>query len=178
VRRSVLPAWACLVVWSAWLAALQGGLVSSRVFGAWVPDLGLVLLVGLAARIPRARARPLALAIAAVRVAFSTDPPLAILAGYLAAAEALVALRGIVEVDRLLPRALAAGLAALGLAAFWTLARGQELALRGLAAPGSPLGPGAWASAAATATAAALCLPHARRLPGLSPLWRGRGRPA
>jgi len=160
-------------VWCTWLFALQGGIASAGLVGAFVPDLGLVVLLAICARLDRDRARRAAIVIAAVRIAFTADPPLAVVAGYVGVAWVLLALRGVVEVERLAPRALFGGLGALVLGAFWSLAHARELALRGIAVPPPErLG----AAALATALVAAAAVPWVARLPGLSPLTRPRAR--
>ena len=171
MTRAPLFAWACLVVWAVWLFALQGLWATSR-FGAWVPDVGLVLLLGLILRVTPRRARWAAVWIAVARIAFGADPPVAVLAGYLGFVGFCRALRGAVELERPLVRAVLGGLGAALLAFFWTAAREIEIDRHGV----SPHLQGFyWQSAAATALAALLLGALPARLPGLVPLWKRRG---
>jgi hypothetical protein len=171
VTRARAVAWVSLLVWAAWLFALQGLFASSRVAGSWVPDLGLLLLLALegrlreGGRLPQRRLLVAALVIALARAAFSSDPPLALAAGYLGVAGVLGALRQWVELDHPFARATLAGGAALALGAFWILS--AEL-------PNEVLRALPWEPALATAAAAVVVLPALGRLPGLTPLARAR----
>jgi hypothetical protein len=161
-------AWALLVLWSAWLFALQGLFAGSRA-GDWAPDLGLILILALDARMPTARARVAALCVAAARIACSTDPPLAVVAGYLGAVACFGALRELVEIDRPLARAVLAGVLALALASWWILCRSLATPYYGAQVPVIDL---AWRSALSTGLCALVLFPLLARLPGVSPLWR------
>lgn len=171
MSRAPLFAWLCLGVWATWIFALQGLWAAS---GArrWTPDLGLLLLVGLTLRLGPARARWAALWVALVRIAFSADPPLAILVGYLGFVGVCHFVRGAIELERPLARALLAGAGAALCAWLWTGARALELAADGIHAP---LQHFAWPSALATGLAALVCAPALGRLPGLTALARRRG---
>ncbi|MEW6074450.1 MAG: hypothetical protein AB1726_17880 [Planctomycetota bacterium] len=168
-RGAPFVVWLLLVVWGAWLFAVQGALASLPALGQWVPDAGLLLLLALDARLERREARIAAGLVALARVAFTADPPLAVLAGYLAVVWIAGRLREIVEIDRPLSRALLAGLLAAALSAFWIASR--TLALGPAAA--FPAGGGiVLRGALATAAAALLLPPLLARLPGLTPLGR------
>lgn len=165
-----LFAWLCLFVWGTWIFALQGLLASSSL-ARWTPDLGLLLLVALTLRLGPARARWAAAWVALLRIAFSADPPLAILAAYLGFVGACHFVREAIDLERPLARALLASVGALGSAWLWTSARALELAADGIHAPLERL---AWPSALSTGLAALCLAPVLGRLPGLSPLARRR----
>jgi hypothetical protein len=160
--------WSLLVLWSAWLFALQG-LFAGTSAGAWAPDLGLILILALDARMPSSRARGVALCVAAARIACTTDPPLAVVAGYLGAVACFGALRDVVEIDRPLVRAVLAGVLALALASWWILCRSLATPYYGAEVPVFEL---AWRSALSTALCALHLLPLLARLPGVAPHWR------
>jgi hypothetical protein len=172
VSRAPLFAWLCLGVWGTWIFALQG-LLASSALRRWTPDLGLLLLVALTLRLGPARARWAAAWVALLRVGFSADPPLAILAAYLGFVGVCHLVREAIDLERPLARALLACAGALGCAWLWTSARALELAADGIHAP---LERFAWPSALATGLAALVLAPALGRLPGLSPLARRRGR--
>lgn len=176
-------AWLLLAVWAAWLYALQGlvvhlGGAGSLALGvppgAWVPDLGLVLMLALAAELPASRVPLAALTVAAARAAVGIDPPVAVLAGYLGAASAYAALRRVVVESRRL-RVLATGLASLALGAWLIAARAARLPDP---PPPAELFPVGW-YVPALFTALAAVFPGALllRLPGLGGLLPS-GRPA
>ena len=171
MKRSPALAWLLLLVWSAWLLALQGLFAARAAVGAWTPDLGLVLLLGLGAGLGRRQAVLAALIVAGARTAFTSDPPLAVLVGYLAVIGVAGWLRGVLEIDRPLARVLVAAVLTLVLAAYWSLASRIALGPDALALPP----PGwAWTNALATGAAALVLAPLLMRLPGLSPLRRAR----
>jgi hypothetical protein len=168
VRGGRTISWVLFVGWCAWLIALQGVLGATPSIGFWAPDLGLLLLFALDGRVSPREARRAAILVALTRIAFSTDPPLAILAGYLGAVWFFGALRRIVEVDRPLPRALFAGIVAPVLAAFWILSRRLALSSEAALFPAAEI---FWKGALSTALLALLVLPLLARLPGLPRLW-------
>jgi len=182
VTRGALLAWCLLAVWSAWIFALQGSLAAAG--GAWVPDLGLVLLLALAPRLSTASLPLAGLAVALGRIAVSIEPPLAVLAGYLAVVAFARGLRSVVEIRSALPRTLLAAACAFVLArwfAFVHEARESEaLALSSGLAPESwpELAAWSWSVALASGVAALLLGPALVRLPGLSPLHRRSAWPA
>ena len=140
-RRSPWP-WIVLLIWCAWIYALLGRLASEPGVRGWVPDLGLVLLLGLEPRLSARDALRAALLVAAARAAFSADAPTAILAGSVGAVWISGALRNVVESDAALPRAAVTGLCALLfglLLAFVHRARlGGSLACSAAAPPSCP----------------------------------------
>ena len=171
-------AWVLLVVWCAWLLALQGLLASGASpgapLGAWTPDLGVVMLLALG---PTQRGARMGLAVAIVsgaRIAFTGDPPLAILVGYTAVAGVASRLRETLEIDRAVPRALLAALLALALSAYWMAAARIALGAGTAEALSAPRW--AWASALGTGAAALVLAPLLVRLPGLSPFRRQSSR--
>jgi hypothetical protein len=177
MRRGRGLGWCLLVVWCAWLFALQGLFASSTLLGPWTPDLGIVLLLALDPRLDRSDALTAIAVVAGSRIAFTSDPPLAVLVGYATLVFLVRRLRRGLEVDRALPRAFVAAVAAAVLTAYWTLCRGVALAADGL--PTAPGDAGAstralLAAAGATALAAVFLGPLLVRLPGMSPLRRRR----
>lgn len=165
-----LIAWACLLVWSAWAFALQGLLARSEFTASWTPDVGVVLLVGLASRMPAGRARVGAVVLALVRAGLGGDPPLAVLAAYLALAEFVAALRRSVDTDGALLRGLLSGVGALAVVGWLTTVH----AVRADTPMdwSAPLATWAWRAAFTTAALAVGFGGWLRRLPGLGPLWR------
>ncbi len=115
---SRLVAWVLVVVWFAWVHALQERMSVSETFGIATPDLGMVLFVGLLAAVRKGDIFLLAILAAIGRKSFSIDPSLAILCGFLALAWVTSLLRHMVELSSPLWRALISGAGALGLA-FW-----------------------------------------------------------
>jgi len=158
-----------LLVWSTWIYAVCGWLAATGALGAFVPDLGLVLLLALAPRVSPAEARVAALLVGLARAAFSADAPLAILAGLLAAVELSRALGGFVEADGVVARSLLAGAMALFLGILLALVHAARLdpaVVRGsLPFPAGPV----LRCALSTALAAGVAAPILARLPGLSP---------
>ncbi|MCC7012580.1 MAG: hypothetical protein IT454_08470 [Planctomycetes bacterium] len=175
--------WVFVAVWLAWLHALQGALVERLALSSWVPDLALVLLLALAAKVERAHLAYLAAAYAAARCATSIDAPVAIVAAALALTTLARIWRGVVELGNPIPRALLAASCACALHVWFALvhhvrfvaaATAQaETAGRGF----DPLGELAHAApgAAASALVALVLGPWLARLPGLGAL--GRRRP-
>jgi hypothetical protein len=107
VRRSSLFSWALLALWSTWLHALQGQWAAGS---SWAPDLGMVLMVVLAARMPSGELATAAVAVALGRVAVTIDPPAAVLVGLLVPALVFGGLRSVVVIREGLARSLLAGL--------------------------------------------------------------------
>ena len=108
--------WVCLVLWSIWLFGLEGLLAGASAGQPMAPELGLALLLALAARMDRARARRAALLLAVVRSGMSADPAVAVAAAYLAAVELEALLRRNVDVEGVATRSVLAALAGAGLA--------------------------------------------------------------
>ena len=109
--------------------------------------------------------------ISGVRIGFSTDPPLAILAVYVGIAGLYGILGDSFSLERGIARAVLAAVGALALAGFATLARSLSL-------PDSsslvPIRQMAWRGALSTSLVALFLAPLFARLPGLSPLWTRR----
>jgi len=120
---SRLAAWCLLVVWFAWIHALQERMSASETFGLATPDLGMVLFVGLLAAVRKDDVYLLAVLAAIGRKTFSIDPGLAILCGFLGLAWIASLLRHMVELSSPLWRALIAGAGACGLASWLELVR-------------------------------------------------------
>ncbi|MFT7667401.1 MAG: hypothetical protein ACI8X5_000080 [Planctomycetota bacterium] len=110
--------WLCLVVWFAWIHALQERMSVDDTFALATPDLGMVLFVGLLGLVRKGDVFFLALVAAVGRKSFSVDPSLAILCGFLGLAWLASLLREIVELSSPLWRALLVVLGACGLS-FW-----------------------------------------------------------
>jgi len=170
VRRPSLLAWALLALWSAWLHALQGQWAAAS---PWAADLGMVLLVVLAARMPAGDLVKGGLAVALGRIAVTIDPPAAVLVGLLVPMAVFGALRSVVVIRAGPARAVLAGLASALLA--WWLAH-----VHLVRAGGSPAGlaasldPGAWRTALSTALVALVLGPLFALLPGLALVTRRR----
>ncbi|HED66204.1 MAG TPA: hypothetical protein ENJ09_11690 [Planctomycetes bacterium] len=167
--------WFLLVVWSAWLFALQGLVASTPELADWTPELGVVLLLALDPRLDRSDALLALLIVSAGAIAFSSDPPLAILAGYGAVVFVARSLRSIVEIDQPIARALLAGVSAAVLVSYFDLSRSALLASEGLGPVAGGIG-GArvFHAALGTALVTLVAAPLVLRLPGMGPLRGGR----
>jgi len=174
VARRLL-AWLLLLVWSAWLASLQGALASRA--GAFVPELGLLLVVGLGARLSARELQGAAVVVALGRLSVGVDPVPAVLAGLLAVAAVESFLRRSFDLGGPLARGATAGVYALGLG-LWLQAvnalRGGGDAVELGAAALHPAA--ALLLALATAVGAPLLAPVLGRLPGLALLRDERAR--
>lgn len=135
MRSSPVISWGMLALWSALLLSLQLVLVyrmhpHGAGAGTWMPDWTVALAVALAVRVPRAQILPVVLVLALVRVAFSTDPPVAIFAAFLGVSLFVNGLRVAVDVSGLLPRTTIAFVCALVLGVWGPVvqfARGHTL---------------------------------------------------
>jgi len=159
-------AWVLLLVWLTWMFAVQARLGVGSAAAAWIPELGLVLAVSVLAHLEEREGPILAIVLALSRSAFSSEPPVAILAGSLGLVLLGFGLRSVVELTGPLWRAVIAG----GLVLVFDLWLALVHAARSLGA-----GPqvDAWPLLAAAASSAALALiasPVLARLPGLTPL--------
>lgn len=169
IRRVPFTTWVLFYVWYAWGVAVQSFVADPARLGAWTPELGVLLIVAVEGVLPKREAVGVAIGLALLRMTFSADPPFAVFSGYLAIAWTLGALRELLLVDRALARTLLAFLLALAFGAWLEFAHARadgaalELAWPSLAA-----------TAGATAFAALVGVPVARRLPGLTPLWQRR----
>jgi hypothetical protein len=100
-------------LWAVWLVALHawiggGGSPLSETPARWMPDLGLVLALSLLARVEVADAPWIALVAAFTRAAFSAEPPIVLLTGFLGIVLLALVARSAVELTGPLWRALAA----------------------------------------------------------------------
>ncbi|QDU69028.1 hypothetical protein [Engelhardtia mirabilis] len=165
-----LVGWACLLLWSAWAFAAQGVLARSDLFASWTPDVGVVLLVGLASRMTPERARAGAVLLALTRAGLSGDPVVAVLAAYLALVVVVSSLRASVNTDGTVLRGFLSGLGALAVVGWLALV---DLVRADTPVGWSqPLGEWAWRAAFSTALLSFVFGGWLRRLPGLGPLWR------
>jgi hypothetical protein len=172
VTRSLGLAWLLLALWTGLLVALRGmALAADSTLGAWMPHLGLVLLLALDGRLAAGRARLAAVVLAGVYAALGPGPPLAFLAGTLGVVGLTRSLRTVLEIDGPLGRAVVAGVAVMALALLVSLARAARLPLEGGEAATLEL---AWRGALGTALLALVLGARFARLPGLAPLLQGR----
>lgn len=170
MKNERLLAWLALAIWLLACFALQGTLARGSA-ALWFPELGLVFLLALLARMEERDAWIAGLLAACVRSAFASEPPLVQLAGLLGFALLVMALRSSLEISAPLLRAAATVLCVfacdlwfyLGCAARAYWARGS---LAGWEPPLVPLLLVALSSGLLAFVAGSL-LAH---LPGLSPL--------
>ncbi len=169
--------WVLLLAYAVWACALDGALAcAARDFG-WTPELFVVLLVALAARLPAHELPLLALLCALARTSVSIDPPVTSFALSLGMVALARVTRGIVDVQGAWPSAMLAAACA-GLGVLWcTLASDARLAagrLDGIALPiDASLALSLAARRALSTGVAALALgPVCAHLPGLGILWR------
>lgn len=156
--------WLLVVVWFAWVSAIQQRLGGGEVFDLAAPDLGMVLFVVLLGIVRREDVFLLGLLAALGRKTFSVDPGVAILCGYLGLAWVASVLRGLVELESPLWRGALAAMGACGLGLWLEVVR---FARAGAAAPQlEALLPLAFTSGLAGLALGGLLA----RLPGLSPL--------
>jgi hypothetical protein len=159
-----LVAWCLLVVWFAWIHALQERLSVSEAFALATPDLGMVLFVGLLGVVKKSDVFMLAVIAAIGRKSFSIDPSLAILCGFLSLAWLASVLRHMIELSSPLWRAALTVFGACGLTLWLEVVRYARI---GATLPQLD----ALLPLAFTSGLAALALgSFAIRLPGLTPL--------
>ncbi|MBK7875719.1 MAG: hypothetical protein IPJ77_08205 [Planctomycetes bacterium] len=159
-------AWIVLGAWLVWLHALQAWLGSGG--SAWVPDLALVLVFSLVARIEPKDAPGIVLVAVVARAALAVDPGAALAAGLLGLVLLELLARGLFELTAPAWRALFAG----------ALVFAFDAWLAGLHALHAGIGPvpfvrvlAALVPAAFTSAIVSLALgPALAHLPGLSPL--------
>lgn len=157
-------AWCLLVVWFAWIHALQERMSVDDTFALATPDLGMVFFVGLLGTVRKDDLFLVALVAAIGRKSFSIDPSLAILCGFLALAWLASLLREMVELSSPLWRGLLASVGAGGLTLWLEVVRYSQV--------GATLPPlDALIAVAFTSGLAALAVGgFSIRLPGLTPL--------
>ncbi len=168
--RPTFFGWTLFSLWAVWLAGLQGVWASSDV-AAWTPELGLVLLFALDPRLERGERRLAVCLLAATRVAFSSEPVLAVFAAYLGVAGLLAWLRRSIEVENFLVRLFLSAGATTACILFWIVCRRIALFEEGISPPAIALPVG---SIVATALMIGLALPLVRNLPGARSILGGR----
>jgi hypothetical protein len=180
-RPGVLP-WVLFALWELWLSAAQGVALEVSGLSAWVPDLGLILLLSLSAELERKDLPWLALWFALARASQSVASPASILAASLGLVLVVRGLRTVVELRDLPSRCLLVAASALALERWHALVDAR----RALAAPGiapeflqaawdAQVGDwpaGAWTRALSTVVFTLLFGPALLHLPGLSPMRR------
>lgn len=173
--------WLLLLCWLTWLQAARGWLGARVLPPEWVPDLGLLLFLAVAARLDqRVMARRhettgiagLVLAAAAAELCISIQAAAPVLAGWLGVLLWQNLWRRGLDVERPLLRILVAGSGALGLLAWRRLVQGLDLA--GSSVPLTASGDGAWRGVLLTAALAPVVMPALLALPGLPWYWRRR----
>jgi hypothetical protein len=181
MRAGLLP-WLLFGLWTVWLGAAQGLALESAGLARWVPDLGLVLLLGLAAELARRDLPLLAVTFALARASVSVASPASIAAGALGLVLVVRGLRTVVELRDAGSRCLLAACSALALERWHALVDARRAfddagVARDLlaAAWDAQLGAwpaGAWTRALATVVFAFLFGPALLHLPGLTPMRR------
>ena len=101
-------AWVALVLWAALLCAVQGALGHTGLLGQSRFDLSLVLCLSLATRVNSSDFDGVWLACALGRCAVSSDPPLAVMAGFALVLVPVRILRPVVDLGAPLARCLLA----------------------------------------------------------------------
>lgn len=155
-------------LWGAWLFALQGVVAGSEL-GGFTPDLGLVLLLALDARLTSGDARRVAVVLSLARAGFSADSAAAIVTGYLGVVGVTSALRSGMEIDGLFLRTLLACVFAGVLSGWWIACHQLALGARASLDPGALL-PGALATGLVSLVIGPLLI----GLPGFSSIRRRR----
>lgn len=172
-----LIAWVMLGIWAAWISALHGSLVAKTPLGPWSPDLGLLLLVACAAGLEK-RDVPLAtLIVACGRLAYTVEPPEAILAAFLGVSVLCQWVRRLVELENLGLRMCLCGggafLTGLWLALVHASRSASVGASTGLDSWRHAFGP-SFATGITTGLCGLVLVGAFAHLPGLSPLRRPR----
>jgi hypothetical protein len=160
-------AWCFFAVWAVWLFALQAWLGREASAARWLPDLGLVLALSLLARAEVTDAPILAFVAALARSAFSAEPPLVLLTGFLLLVFLALAARTTIELSGPAWRAFTAFVLVLVFDAWLGFAHAMR----------APSGAGvalvvAWPAALSSAACALLLGPALAHLPGLTPIRR------
>lgn len=180
-RAGVLP-WLLFGLWTVWLGAAQGLALEAPGLALWVPDLGLILLLGLSAELDRRDLPLLALFFALARAAVSVASPASILASSLGLVLVVRGLRTVVELRDGSSRCALAALSVLALERWHSLVDARRaLAESGIAqdvlaaAWEAQLGAwpaGVWTRALSTFVFAFLFGQALLHLPGLTPMRR------
>ena len=161
-------AWVLLLAWLSWGFAFQARLAAASSAGPFVPEIGLVLSIGVLSRLDEREAPVLALVLAIARLPYSPEPAVALLAGALGLCLLGLAMRSVVELTGPLWRSVAAG----ALVASFDLWLAVVHASRPSTTPaGLAIGVGSLVAVAGSSAALALFAgPVLAHLPGLSPL--------
>lgn len=167
--------WAFFGVWAVWLFALHawiggGGSPLTDTPARWMPDLGLVLALSLLARAEVSDAPWIALIAAFARAAFSSEPPIVLLTGFLGIVLLALVARSAVELTGPLWRALAALLLVFVFDLWLAFAHSMRLPVGFESVPFSVFA--SWPAALSSALLALLLGPLLAHLPGLTPLRR------
>ncbi len=170
MRNDRLLSWLAFSVWLLVCFALQGRLAQG-VFAAWFPELGLVFLLALLARMEERDAWIAGVLAALVRSAFASEPPLVQLSGLLGFALLVLTLRSSLEINAPLLRAVATVLCVFALDLWLYLACAARVywARGDLAGWQPPIFPLALV-ALSSGLLAFVAGPLLAQLPGLSPL--------
>lgn len=169
-----LLAWVMLAIWASWIAAFQGLLAAHSALSGWVPDFGLVLALACAATFDKRDTALATLIVACGRIAYSIEPPAAVLAGFLFAGLVVRAVATVAEVEGALVRTILAALAVFSFAVWLQLVHqvrdgASEELLQIL-----PKAAQVWPMVCTSAGCALLMQRTLVCLPGLSPLRRPR----
>ncbi len=184
MNLDLVLAWLALTLWAAWLSALQGVCGHGGLFGVAPPDLSVILCLALVSRVNASARDGVWIACALGRCAVSSDPPLAVLAGFALIVLPVRWFGPVIDLKAPLARGVLAFLACLALEAWLgcvmtTRAMGQAgiehfpLA-RAWQQSSAWLGPGWLLRALSTGVAAALLGRAFSHLFGLKPLHRRR----
>ncbi|MEO0652430.1 MAG: hypothetical protein AAFZ65_17280 [Planctomycetota bacterium] len=150
--------------------ALQGAWSRPNLAGAWTPEVGVVLMIGLASRMTPERARGGAVILALVRSALSTEPLFATLVAYLLLGELVAALRAAVDTEGAALRTVLAFAGSIAVVVWFGAVHGAR---EGTPAPlAFGLADRVAPTAVSTALVALALGGWLRRLPGIGPLWK------
>ncbi|MCK6448739.1 MAG: hypothetical protein L6Q99_20285 [Planctomycetes bacterium] len=168
MSRSRFVAWFLSTVWILVATACEARLAAA--LGVFAPAFGLMVVLGLAARLPTGKAHGLVCAATLARAALATEPVTATLAYFLGALLFLRVVRSAFDVTSPAVLALATALAVFGAETWSALVRESRL-VQGVA-----LADGALLHAAATAVSTGVVMlllgPAIAYLPGVTPLTR------
>jgi hypothetical protein len=173
-RGRALP-WILLTLWAVWIYAFQAFFAAAS-WSAWVPDVALVLMLGLAARLPSADVPLVGLCVGVAGATVSVDPAASVLAAALGVVGMARGVRSVIEIKSPPVAGLLAFVATLCVRFWLAWVHETRIALElGVSAPPSPgLWAAAWPGALTTALVAMLFGGVLAHLPGLTPLRRRR----
>lgn len=170
MKQERVLAWVAFCAWLLVCFALQGALARGAL-AACFPDLGLVFLLGLLARMEERDAWIGGALAALLRAAFASEPPLVQLSGLLGLALLVLVLRGSFEIGAPLLRGVAAVLCVFACHLWLYLAcAARALAARGTLSGWQPPLLALLCVALSSGLLAFLAGPLLAHLPGLSPL--------